>query len=299
MTAVDRISLAFSVCRRLAVHESATLGISLLPIARFAAWQVRKRLSDKPTDVSAFGSGRLRCYPDAHATNAVLYHGWPDWNEMRLLALALRPGDGFVDAGANVGVYSVLASTRVMPGGRVIAVEPEPSVAARLRENFRLNGLITDDVHEVALGAAPGTLRFELGRDCTGRIVPPEASGGVEVPVRTLDAVIGDDDLDRLAFGKLDVEGFELQALRGAARLLAARRPRGWILETNARCVEYGTTRRELHELLQSHGYMLAAVEHGGSRLRRLPLGGPYPQNSLAISDLGWLRSRVPHLEVV
>lgn len=292
-----KLKTGLRLTKALTTHESARFGVSLRPLVRFAWWQLRRRLTARPMRRTVFNGGQLLCYPENSASNAVIYFGWPDWHEMHLLEQVLRPGDGFIDVGANVGVYSVLAATVVMPEGRVLAVEPEPTLAARLAENFRLNGLDTRDVRPVALGEAEGTVSFEIERDTVGRVVEGRQDGAELVPLRRLDDVVGP-DFDDFAIGKIDVEGYELQVLRGATKLLEARRPRAWLVETNRRCEAYGSTRAELQELLASHGYSLYQVSDGGNRLLPIPHGGPYPANAFAVADTPWLLDRHPRLQI-
>lgn len=294
--ATGTIRTGIAVMRRLARHESAH-GRPWRPVGRFLLRQVAKRVSPAPVTVDAFGSGRLRVHADSASGNAVIYLGWPDWNEMHFLRRLLRPGDGFLDIGANIGVYSVLAATRVLPGGNVFAVEPEPTQAERLRENFGLNGLDETAVFEVAVGESAGAVEFEVGRDSLGAVTSHPSGGGHLVPLRRLDELF--EASDRLVAGKIDIEGYELQAFRGAERLLVARRPRCWIVETNPLSRRYGTDRKALHAYLLEYGFDLFALEDGGVRLRRLGIDEPYPPNVLALTDLPWFVERDPTLAIV
>jgi FkbM family methyltransferase len=283
------------VLRHLVTHP-ATRGRPLAALYRYAAWQARKRLQGEPITIDAFDGARLRCHPDNTATSSVIYLGWPDWHEMHFLRRALRPGDGFLDIGANVGVYSVLAARCVQPGGTVHAIEADPLLAERLQENLRLNGLPPDSVHAVAVGESTGTCRFQIDADTTGGVLLPDTPGGVDVPLRRLDELFPSPGA--LTIAKLDIEGYELQALRGAEGLLRARRPRCWLIETNRASESYGTTREPLQALLADHGFRLYAIEERGNALRPIPPGGPYPENALATADLDWLSQRIPGLRV-
>src|SRR5829696_9841251 len=128
----------------------------------------------------------------------------------------LRPGDLFLDLGANIGAYSVLA---LDCGAQVIAVEPDDRARARLEQNVAYNEY-TCDVIPAAVGAQAGELSFTVGLDSYNHLVSDRDvtwEGNVRtrtVPVRTLDDILG----ARTAAGvKVDVEGFELDVLRGAA----------------------------------------------------------------------------------
>jgi predicted methyltransferase len=87
-------------------------------------------------EVSAYGDTSLLCYPRSNsASNVIYFTPYYDYDEMHFLQRYLRPGDVVIDAGANIGTYTLLAATCVGPTGQVIAFEPAPVAFARLREN--------------------------------------------------------------------------------------------------------------------------------------------------------------------
>lgn len=295
MKAPHRLSVLARVTRSVVTHE-ATHRHPLGPPLRFLLWQGLKRVRRGPVTIHAFGEAQLRCYPDRNASNSVLYFGWPDWAEMHLLARLLRPGDGFLDVGANVGSYTVLAWSRVRPSGRVIAIEPDPGTAAILRENVRLNAMRDDTVVEAAVGETSGDVHFATGRDTVGRVAT-EADTGRVVSMVSLNELVSTPG-DFIA-GKMDLEGYELSALRGAERLLGAGSPACWILEMNGASEAYGTSRTTIEKHLATFGYELYEVLGDGDRLSRVPRGGPYPENVLAVADTARLRERIPDLQIV
>ena len=130
----------------------------------------------------------------------------------------LRPGDTVIDAGANVGSLSLLAATIVGVSGRVLAVEPHPRIFGFLRQNLALNGAVTVQAENTALGDAQGELCFSDTRSDDQNSV--QRSGpGIRVPVTTLDVLAA--ELAQIALLKIDVEGFEIAVLHGAAGVLS------------------------------------------------------------------------------
>jgi FkbM family methyltransferase len=156
-----------------------------------------------------------------------------------VLTRLVNPGDTVVDAGANVGYMTVLASVLAGPEGSVIAFEPHPGLFAVLqqnvaeaRERFQIGPV---DLHNDAVGERSGRAQLLLPpdfgtNDGIARIAgtPDEDGGTISVPVVTLDSALGE---QRPAILKLDVEGFELQALRGAACALRTGRIRHIVFE--------------------------------------------------------------------
>jgi len=200
-----------------------------------------------------------------------LYANPPNWPQMAVWQRRLRPGDLFVDVGANVGTYTILAADL---GASVVAVEAAPDAAALLRENVALNGFEDVKVVEAAAGASNGLVRFTEGFDDLNRIDP---EGTAEVQQVTLDSLIGDQQVAGL---KVDVEGFELEILKGAARALEEHRIElmqlEWVTVTDWESVtlDYsGADRRPLVDLLTSYGYQLLYVVDDGQLSRTRPSG--------------------------
>jgi FkbM family methyltransferase len=204
-----------------------------------------------------------------HAARAK-YANPVDWNEMLAWKRALGPGSLFVDVGANVGVYTIWS---IEAGAEVIAVEPSRIARERLVTNLELNDYRVELV-AAALGEAEGTLRLTSRLDNQNRLLLSGDSGGIEseeVPVLTLDGVIGDRTVDGL---KVDVEGAELLVLRGAQRLLAEHRIKLMQLEWNASSVTLlEQDRRPIAELLASHGYELLRADDRGELVPVSDLG--------------------------
>jgi FkbM family methyltransferase len=224
-------------------------------LLRAATFQARARILGK-RERARLGQ-RSVIWAELHRTAAskVVYANPPDHPEMLAWQRALRPGDLFIDVGANIGSYTIWAGEL---GAEVIALEPAPDTFLLLMENIALNGYAVDAI-QAAAGAECGTARFTAGLDSTNRLDP---SGRTETAVVTIDSVIG----DRTAAGmKVDVEGFELDVLRGCARALSEHRLELIQLEWNATSRSaVGTGRRPVADLLTRHGYRLYRPDRSG-----------------------------------
>ena len=144
-------------------------------------------------------------------------------DEMAVMAGHFAPGGVFVDIGANVGNHTLFAA--LFMAAQVIAFEPNPPAIALLRANVALNGLDgrVDLTHlgwgvSDAEGAGFSTVTRRANLGAT-RLV---AGGGGAIAVQTGDAMLGGRAVD---FIKLDIEGMEMQALRGLSATIAAHRP--------------------------------------------------------------------------
>jgi FkbM family methyltransferase len=236
-------------------------------VLRAARFQARGRLLRRRT-LARLGERSL-IWADLHRTGAsfVVYARLPDYAEMMIWRNNLRQGDLFVDVGANVGSYALWAAEL---GADVIALEPAEDTFALLQENIALNGYPIRAIRAAA-GGRPGAARFTSGQDCLNRLDP---DGTAETAVLTIDSVIG----DRVVAGmKVDVEGFEIDVLRGCDRALSEHRVRLIQLEWNAASMgAVGTDRQPVAELLSKHGYRLYGAGPDGSLSPRPDLGyGP------------------------
>jgi FkbM family methyltransferase len=133
----------------------------------------------------------------------------------------LVPGDVCVDVGANVGYFTLLASGLVGPAGHVYALEPAPVPYKGLLANLALNRVANVTALPVAAGAAEGDAELHTGpRGKAGESSirqPTEGWSTVHVMVRPLPALLETAEVERLRLIKLDVEGFEVEVLRGLA----------------------------------------------------------------------------------
>jgi FkbM family methyltransferase len=148
------------------------------------------------------------------------------WNpeEYAAFKAAVRPATTVLDVGANIGAYTVLFAQWTGPAGRVIAFEPAPRALGGLREHLRLNG-VADRVEIVdrAVSDAVGSASFDCeGASGANALVADRTAGISAITVKTtsLDAFCEEHGL-RPATIKIDVEGAELEVLRGGRRTLA------------------------------------------------------------------------------
>lgn len=188
----------------------------LAGFARFAKWQIESRLRSE-VEVDWLDGAKLLVRNGMTGATGNIYCGLHEFADMAFVLHLLKPGDLFVDVGANIGSYTVLASA--VAGASAVAIEPDPGTMAFLRGNIELNQLSQQvEMIEAAVGAASGVARFTVGLDTTNRIATAEDDQTREVPVRTLDEVLqGRDPL----LIKLDVEGLEAEVIAGAGRTLA------------------------------------------------------------------------------
>jgi FkbM family methyltransferase len=134
----------------------------------------------------------------------------------------LKPGMVFVDVGANIGLYSLLAASRVGSRGRVVAFEPSPYCQDRLQATVKANAISQITIERTALGDAPGELELVVEHQGlhSPSFLAKEGDLRYRVPVTTFDAYLARSGLGHVDLMKIDVEGFEPNVIRGAAAAL-------------------------------------------------------------------------------
>jgi FkbM family methyltransferase len=136
--------------------------------------------------------------------------------ERLVLEKTLQAGDIFVDVGANVGAYTLWAAKMIGPTGKVVSIEPQPKVLARLRANVGLNPDFNVQIFPCGAGPRDGHMLLSIGSSNEGGASMATDQGGgasVEVSVRPLLDLLNEAKLDRVDALKIDIEGYEDQAL--------------------------------------------------------------------------------------
>lgn len=171
----------------------------------------------------------------------------------------LKPGDTFLDIGAHIGLFSVVAARLVGKAGKVVSFEPTPYTRGVMGEIVRLNGHAeTVEIRSEAISSKRGTTSFFDTGDTISvmnSLVRNERSQGeIKVTTITLDEFAAEHGI-RPNCIKIDVEGSELDALAGAAKTLAECRPK-IILSIHPPFVPEGrTTIENIWSLLETHHY--------------------------------------------
>jgi len=183
-------------------------------------------------------------------TSAVGYYSAGDVPEPATVVLVenlLQSGDIFVDVGANVGIYSLIAGRRVGPAGKVIAFEPMPSTSEALRVTIAVNGISRlVEAHEYALGSEEGSATLFIAPTSGHNSLLPSENESVPtqpVEIHRGDRILGTQQ-PRLI--KIDVEGWELDVIEGLAATLERSRGTNLVVEYSAEHIQRrGLTRSD------------------------------------------------------
>lgn len=213
------------------VQEPAFRRRPLAVTGRLIAWAACVLLKRRPVFPLTDAGERLSVPPTLRYTSLSAYLLRDEIEpELHRLDLFVRPGDTFVDVGANIGLYTLKAARLAGPQGRVFAAEPGHAARGELEANIALNTFNNITVFAGALSDAEGeaTLHHvDRGNDpqAFSLLADGTEKSSETVTVTTLDAIVAAQGLARVDCIKIDVEGFEAHVLRGARETLARWHP--------------------------------------------------------------------------
>jgi FkbM family methyltransferase len=183
-------------------------------VNRYLRWKIASRIARSSIVVPYVNDTKLLVDTSMSTASFTIFFGLGEFEDMSFVLHLLTNEDLFGDVGANIGLYSVLASG--VRGAKSVAMEPVPTTVEALRLNTAINGLSgLVDILEIGIGAEPGELDFSTDEDGSNHVV--QDGSGCRVPVLPLDEVFG---VRTPILLKVDVEGFETNVFKGAQRLL-------------------------------------------------------------------------------
>ena len=244
---------------------------------RAISWQIRSRFHDEVV-FDWIGGAKLAIRRGMTGATGNVYAGLHEFADMAFLLHMLREGDLFLDVGANIGSYSVLASS--VRGASTIAFEPDPGTYKALMRNIELNGIgRMVEARCEALGDHVGTTRFTLGLDTVNKVVDEGAGDAQSVPLNTLDsAVAGRPPL----LMKMDVEGYETHVIAGAEQTLSNPALKAIVSESEDPAVV---------SILSRQGFSQVFYAPFERRFSERPVHSS--GNALFVRDIGFLERRV------
>lgn len=259
----------------------------LSALGRVMRWQVASRLMGDMIAFPFVDETRLCAKRGMTGATGNWYCGLHEYREMAFVLHLLRAGDHFVDVGANVGSYTVLAAGGT--GARVTAFEPIAPSFGHLERNVALNGLHSR-VRCLQVGASDrsGKLPFSTGLDTVNHVLAPgEDVPAADIPVERVDDVLGDDTPVLI---KIDVEGHEVAVVRGASRILSRSDVAAVIMETNGSGSRYGITDDVLLTAMREMDFLPFRYD---PFKRALTPGSEANGNTIFVRDRDFVEARV------
>ena len=261
----------------------------LAALIRFFQWQILSRWIHYPIVFPFVGKSVLVVEKGMTGATGNVYNGLHEYQDMLFALHFLRPDDRFVDVGANVGTYTILASVNC--GARVVAFEPIPKTFQHLRRNV----LVNDVAHRVELvnKAAANeikTVHFTTNLDAGNHVLTEKSEkniSGATIECTTLDLTIN--EIPQLI--KIDVEGFETEVIQGGAHFFLQPQLKVIIIELNGSGARYGFDEETIHNKLVKVGFSPYSYDPFTRKLVPLPHWGTH--NSIYIRDLNFVKERI------
>ncbi len=231
---------------------------------------------------------QMRLYFDSRLAQNIHCENF-EWQEREFLNRFLRPGDIYVDVGANIGLFTLIAARCIGPEGRVYAFEPSSRTYERLLENVALNKFDNVSTHKVALSDRAAQLEMTIsldGFDAWNSLAQPidGKSFAVEtITSTTWDAFAEGHDLaGRVTMMKIDVEGWEKHVLAGGAGILSREdAPTLQVEFTEQAARSANSSCAELYHMLEELGYSMFIYDTKAKNLIPDPIRDDYPYLNL------------------
>ena len=273
---------------RFVVAHPLNRGRPISSLYRFGAWQLRSRISSSPVAVEFAGGTRLLVSRGQTGATGNVYTGLHEFEEMAFVLHLLRPGDLFVDVGANVGSYTILAAAAV--GARCMSFEPDGDAMRALERNVVANSAGDRvELRQAVVGRSEGVARFTSGADTLNHVAESSDTGATTVQMTTLDTALEGRSPQLI---KVDVEGYELEVVAGASETFRNRDTIAAILETNGSGTRYGKSDAELHDVMTGHGFIPCIYDPFARRITTREEAASNG-NTIYIRDIDAARERV------
>jgi FkbM family methyltransferase len=227
-----------------------------------------KKIIYRLLDIITFGKGIKRTFEGNTIRMPTRYYRYfpkgYEKDNFLFINKHLRPGMTILDIGAHIGLMSIPFSKRTGPEGKVFAFEPTPTTVRVLEKTVKLNGGSNVSIEPYALSHKKGKLTFHISEnevDNSNSLVNNKRTdrmeNAIEVDVSTIDDIVREKGLERIDFIKIDVEGAELQVLKGGDQTISKFRP-PMILSIHPDSIKnFGDSQTEIWDYLKQHGYSI------------------------------------------
>jgi FkbM family methyltransferase len=214
-------------------------------------WQARKAVNAFPVELR-ISSSRIIAHEKTCGGSALINNqGMYDYNNMMLITMLLKDGGCFFDIGANIGCYTLIAAEQ--PKAQVVSFEPHPRTFSKLADNVKLNNLGNVQLVNFAVGSEDAMVFMsDTVSSSMNSLQPGPADNAIEVRCTRIDSYCAQWHY-RPDFIKIDIEGFEYDALLGFGDLLS--QAKVLFIEQNGLADQRSKGDAEINTLLRSKGY--------------------------------------------
>jgi len=232
----------------------------------------------------------------------IIFLGGFEQDELTFLQKFLRPGDCFVDIGANIGIFTIIAASRVGKTGKVISFEPSTRTYHRLEANIKLNCFDNVIYHHLGVSDTETELNLTISNEgydawnSFSKLKKGKTQSSENVKCICWDHYARDNKLiGKVDLMKIDVEGWETYVLRGAKTAFSSDDAPVLLVEfTEENAIAADTTCAQLYDLLISYGYTMYKYDMKLQKLILAPKQDQYQyQNLIALKNYNDVISRL------
>lgn len=260
---------------------------------RFIMWQIESRLISKPKLYNFGEKSKLLIKKGQTGATGNIYCGLHEFEDMSFVLHFLRDGDLFVDVGANIGSYTILASSE--KGVKTIAIEPIPLTFKYLLKNIQTNNIENKvNALNIGIGSKNSQIKFTQSYDTKNRIAFDGEANTCSVTVKRLDDIL---NLKSPTLLKIDVEGAEPDVVMGMTTVLANEYLKGIIIELGGFDGRYGLSNEDAHKTLIDYGFLPFSYSPFS---RKLALLESFKDcNTIYLRDLLLVENRIKHADKI
>jgi FkbM family methyltransferase len=213
-------------------------------------------------DVIDLAGHRMELWLDDNIDFLIWVYGYYEIHESRMFLSILKPDDVFVDVGANIGYYTILAASRLSETGKIFAFEPVSSTFFRLNRNVQSIEFV--EPFQMACGDEDGLVEIYVsdfkanGQSGSSRILSPlndNPNLKEKVPLIRLDTFFRKKGLTKVDLIKIDTEGYELKVLKGSEEIIRNNKDIKILVEMNEKFIRMsGSTPEDFFNYLTAFG---------------------------------------------
>lgn len=260
----------------------------------FVSWQIGQMINPYPALIPFGSKSKLLIKKGMTGATGNLYTGLHEFEEMSFILHFLRRSDLFIDIGANVGSYSILAA--VEKESRTIAFEPIPNTYEILKQNISINHVEEKvQTHCLGLGAKSQMISFTSTQDTMNHV--DDHLGNLQCRIEPLDAIV--EAITTTTLVKIDVEGYEMPVLQGMEKALQNSELKVVIIELNGSGMKYGYSDNEIDALLKSKKFQAFSYQPLTRTLVEWN-NNPHPgANRIYLRELDFVEERLKNSEKI
>jgi FkbM family methyltransferase len=259
---------------------------------RFIKWQIASKMIDGDIVVNWVNQSRLLIRRGRPGATLNLYGGLHEFEDMSFVLHALTSKDTFVDVGANIGSYTILASA--VAGAFSFSIEPTPETYKILKDNIRIND-VTNLVktYNIAIGERNDYVRMTRNLDCRNHVVSGSMDEKgldiIDIQQKTLDEVMKHAEPKII---KIDVEGYEHKVIKGAHSILSKSDALALILEISDILRKDSGCCNAFNREMAEYGFLPHHYDPFNRNLVKIENYGP-SENTIYIKNADYFREKV------